>query len=372
MAQEWGDMLIAKSMLQRKSTQGKGHHAPPLSCGAYFDAKHETTHTPNLDPSEYTLSKAMSSVKPSQNRRVRHVKPVKIAVYADMIKVTVPDYANGKHARDRSNSGGGIRGNISGFSRASRKRMIEFMAQVRDEGDLYFVTMTYDDDSWICHWGGHQDQWEAFRRRFERAYPGCKAIWRVELKERQSGLLVGQLVPHFHMLIWTGGYNTDENKRKVADSLQSWGVSAWGEILETENPHFEKYGFHVEPVRTRKRAYAYVSKYIGKIDDDDVQCGRRWGRIGRFDRSYSEIVSLTEDEAVEFKRIIKKWLRGRKSRYSNVISKISADVGYCVFGLGDALTGGVVVTINCGVGRLIWHAQVIAHDKYGGSSWSSG
>lgn len=344
-----------------KSDKGQSRH--PLTSGAYFDAKHENTHTPNPNISEYTSQSAMRLIHPAQKRRILHDKPAKISVYADMVKVSYPDYANGRVERDKSHTGGGIRGNIAGFSRASRKRMLEFMARVRDKASMLFLTMTYPDDyppddpeAW------HAD-FEAFRHRFERAYPTYRALWRMELVERKSGENMGFIAPHYHMIIYTEGVYDETITAIICDDFWAWCSNNWFEIANYDAEEHLFHGVHCTMVRSRKHALAYVSKYIGKEQDDGIEAGRRWGRIGRFDTSPSETVMLSNDEAIEFRRLVKKWLVNRKSGFSKRISRLAIGAGYSVFGLGDALTDGAVVTINSGAGRLIWHAQEISLDK---------
>lgn len=347
--------------MQHKITQnvntGKGQSRHPLSSGAYFDARHESTHTSNIDTSEYTPMRAAALVKPAQRRRIRHEKPAKITVYADMITVKYPDYANGVIDRDRTFSGGGIRGNICGFSRASRKRMIEFMAKVRNYGDMYFVTMTYDDMSWLQKHDDHHSDFEAFRRRFERAFPNFRAIWRVEVKERLSGILKGNNVPHFHLLVFTNRRDSDEDKEANEQGLQAWGVGAWGEILHAENPSFTTYGFHVNQVRSRKHAYSYVSKYIAKMDEDGIEAGRRWGRIGQFDTTSSESLVLSDDEALEFKRMVRKWLKNRNKEFQRKLARTRNCTGYSIFGLGDTLQNGTNAGLFSLFSRMVIQAK---------------
>lgn len=339
--------------IPRNRTSGQGAKRRPLSSGAYFDAQFKTTHKPSRVSPEYTAQRNLQRATSAQSRRIRHEKPAKITVYADMLKLTYPDALNGKMDRRTDFAGGGIRGDIVGLSRASRKRLIEFMAKVRDTGDMYFVTMTYDDMSWLMKSGDHHDDFEAFRRRFERAFPNWKAIWRVEVKERKSGLLTGCAVPHFHLLVFTGRNDDEQTKEAHAIGLQAWGVSAWGEILQAENPHFQNYGFHVSPVRSRKHAYSYVSKYIGKMDDDRIQCGRRWGRIGQFDCSSSETLTLTEDEAIAFKRLVKRWLKNRSPRYFSRFKRVKSSVGFTIFGLGDTTASGEEISIMSGYNAFV-------------------
>lgn len=354
-------------MMQRNvpyaTNKVKGQSRHPLSSGAYFDDKHECTHTPNPNIQEYTPQSAMRLIHPAQTRRIRHAKPAKITVYADMLKLSYPDYANGVIERDSAHAGGGIRGNISGFSRASRKRMIEFMAKVRNVQDMYFVTMTYDDESWLMKHDDHHADFEAFRRRFERAFPNFRAIWRVEVKERLSGLLKGNNVPHFHLLIFTNRSDSNEDKEAYSEGFRAWGVRVWGEILQAQNPAFEKYGYHVTPVRSRKMAYAYVSKYIGKQDNDEISCGRRWGRIGQFDTSSSEGFLLSDNETIELRRLIRKWLKRRNGKFASRFAKYCPGTGFTVFGLGDTDSLGNAFGIFDGYNQFLGEVKRLSADQ---------
>ena len=356
---ETGDeIMVAQQVAAVKSALRQD-----LSTVAYFAVKHENTHTPGLVSSEYTSQRNMRRVKPSQTRRIKHVKPVKIAVYADMIKVSIPDEINGKVSRRTDFSGGGIRGNISGFSRASRKRMIEFMAKIRNDGDMYFITMTYDDWSWLKKSDDHHNDFEAFRKRFERAFPNWKAIWRVEIKERLSGILTGSKVPHFHLLVFTGRNDDEDTKTAYSEGLRVWGIENWGAIIQPESDYFEDYGFHVTPVRNRKMAYSYVAKYIGKQDNDNISCGRRWGRIGQFDCGASEIIFLSEDETLELRRLVRKWLKRRQPKFAKRYAKMSVSSGFTVFGLGDTGQNEKRYTLSGGAYSIIWAAKDIIANK---------
>lgn len=375
-------------MVEKIVPQEAGHHKgreTTLSSLAYFPAspnpalKHRLKANPN--PAEYPAMKAARIMQPAQNRRIAHDKPVHVAIHHDMIKVTTPDYANGKNARP-----GGDRGTVKGFSRASRKRMIEFMSSIRgDNGDMYFVTMTYDDWSWLRKPDDHTRDFEAFRKRFERAFPNWRAIWRVEVKTRLSGELTGCKVPHFHLLIFSGRHDDEETKTENAEGLSHWGVENWGEIVRPENPAFKEYGFHVGAVKSRRHAYSYVSKYIGKVDDDHIAAGRRWGRIGKFDTSPSETVILAPDEAQELKRLIRRWLRSkhpaapasqsakdikkwhaqiaRARAFASRFASFSSGSGFTAFGIGDGAGDITRASLMHSAAQFIYAAKDIARAK---------
>lgn len=274
-----------------------------------------------------------------------------------MITAKIPDYANGSKLRNTEYANGGIRGNVSGFSRASRKRMIELMAKVRNTGDILFLTLTYDDMAWLVKSDDHHADFEAFRRRFERAFPHWRAIWRIEVKQRKSGMLRSMHVPHFHLLVFTG--RTDDANEKNVESFRAWGADAWQAITKSKTPAHLLYGFHVTRLRNRRMAHSYVSKYIGKRDDDGMEIGRRWGRIGRFNTTASEEFLLSDDENVEFKRIVRRWLKTRtKSRaFVKTWCRKPSSVGYTVFGLGDTIDGTTSIELMPPVAVFIAEAK---------------
>lgn len=245
-------------------------------------------------------------------QRAAHPRPYKISIHADMMKVKTSDIDRGVTPNERK--GGGTRGIVRGFSRASRKRMIEFMASVRNTGSMLFLTMTFDDSVIIRLDDELTAMFEAFRHRFERQYPGWRALWRKEYQDRKSGDYAGLFVPHFHLIIFTGVDYAKHEQSTLAEEFRAWGAEAWQEITGTTDPNHLIYGFDVSPVRSRKHAYSYVGKYVAKQEDNGIEGGRRWGRVGKFDTSVSETFRIDEDEYIVFRRLIKRWLRNRAGK----------------------------------------------------------
>jgi len=292
-----------------------------------------------------------------------------------MVKVSIPDDRNGKQPRSAAGGAsvlekpmhpfggviglnlprqsGGVRSAVVGFSRSSRKRMIEFMAKVRHTGSMLFLTMTYDDISLVRDDLDLKAEFEAFRRRFERAFPTWAALWRIELQERKSGIHQGKSVPHYHLLVFTEEKYEDGYLQTIADSFRSWGAVAWQEITTSYEPAHLTYGFHVTPVRSRKQAYAYVSKYVGKAANDNYEIGRRWGRIGQFDTSASETFVLDDQEHIALRRLIKRWLKNKNRAYAKRFSRQSSSRGFSVFGLGDGWDGAGPFDLFSGISQFI-------------------
>jgi len=307
---------MMQSRVTRTDNKDKGQSRKPLSSPTYFDAKHESTHSPRTTDRTKTSRWNKAHVTPAQNRRIAHDKPARVRLYADMLQVDYPPEINGKKPRSTEYRGGGIRSTVTGFSRASRKRMIEFMAKVRHGGEMLFLTMTYDDGSLQRDDFDMKAEFEAFRRRFERAFPSWGALWRMEMMRRKSGELSGIDVPHYHMIVFVGETFDNPDIQTVCDAFVSWGAVAWQEITSSFDPYHIDYGFHCTPVRSRKQAYAYVGKYVGKHAEDEHEVGRRWGRIGTINTSLSETLIMSHDEIVIFRRLVKQWLKRRARRDS--------------------------------------------------------
>jgi len=376
-----GAFLPAGKMLPQAAPEGK--RDTPLSSVAYFDGR--------LKKLQIALKNGQS-IAPvighevpvsAQNKRTRHEKPVKVHVHADMLKIKIP--AQQKGMKDRSSSGGGIRGDITGFSRASRKRMIETMASVRNTGSMLFLTMTFDDSVLLDLNENLLPMFETFRRRFERAYPTWAALWRKEWQDRKSGDFIGTFVPHFHFIIMTGVHYEKNELDTLSEGFALWGKTAWHEITSSAEENHLIYGFDVSPIKSRKQAYYYVSKYIAKQDSKGEFAGRHWGRIGTLDCSVSETFALDEEEYIVFRRLVKRWLKTRtaqpadgatekqkkayycalakKRRYSKRFARQSCNLGCTVFGLGDVDISGNERGMFAGYWQFIAEAQRQVADR---------
>jgi len=101
------------------------------------------------------------------------------------------------------------RGKVSGFSAASRRRMLKTVGKLKQNELPVFVTLTYPDEfpfdakTWRKHLA-------ALWRRVRRRWPGAAALWKKEFKRRQSGENTGKVAPHFHMLLWGAVINADD------------------------------------------------------------------------------------------------------------------------------------------------------------------
>jgi hypothetical protein len=89
--------------------------------------------------------------------------------------------------------GGGRRGYIKGFSKNSRRRLLEMIASVKRDADLpNFMTLTYPANFPTVERA--KRDLKVFLQRLDRAYPGSGYIWKLEPQERGA--------PHYHLLVW--------------------------------------------------------------------------------------------------------------------------------------------------------------------------
>lgn len=196
-----------------------------------------------------------------------HIRPQgKVVLWLDgnLIKVHT--------GRECEKKGGGQRGPVVGLSRASRRRMMYTLCQTKKSEKPLMVTLTYPDK-----FNPDPRVWKrdlkAFFQRLGRENPNAAAVWREELKVRKSGESVGQVAPHFHLLIWGVEY------------IEMWRFVrlAWWGVVGSENDNHLKAGTRVEVIHSADGVKRYASKYASKSEGDQdlyLEACKR-GAVGR-------------------------------------------------------------------------------------------
>lgn len=279
-----------------------------------------------------------------------------IEVYADMMKVKADVHHDAV--------GGGKREKCSSFSEASRRRMIQKMAQLNLNGYYeVFVTLTYPS-VYSPSWQTWKRDLDVFMKWLSRQCPnvvGC--LWRVEFQKRGA--------PHYHLVLICDesvctctpiSYTDKHSKQKKTKHHPTCKMHAFRSEIAKKWPnvvrdsymaecddnavrsaylgHYQahlKAGTNCEQVGSRRQLMAYVAKYVAKVDGGNVpdEWGRTWGfrnLNGTLDFSAVEIVALSFDESVQLKRMVRKWLKSKgKKRYSRMLSRMPS---YSILGLG--------------------------------------
>lgn len=207
------------------------------------------------------------------------------------------------------------RGQIHEFSRASRRRMMHYLATHWLEGLLpLFGTTTYPD---IFPEGAAKVKrdLQTLIERLKRRFPLIGLLWRLEFKKRKSGVNKGKIAPHFHWLLWnvpskfdfkaeTGKWAkisqakdgswietvkfydgekiaTVVNKVSGQDRFTEWLSRNWYDVAGTGDLRHFNAGTNVKVLTSKREVFFYVSKYMGKVEDDEgCACpGRFWGVV---------------------------------------------------------------------------------------------
>jgi hypothetical protein len=182
----------------------------------------------------------------------------------------------------------------------------------RDATLPFFVTLTYPSSFPDAR--SSKRHIKMFFQRFNRAFPGHGAIWKLEPQQRGA--------PHYHLLVWGC----------TVRDLYQFVPQAWFEIAGNgDNNHLL---FHmgllgnqhcVSEVRSWRGVWSYASKYLGKtfeVEGWDAS-GRFWGVVNRDNVPFGELVQeeVTTKKAVEIIRYQRRFsgLAGRGSNKSLTI-----------------------------------------------------
>jgi len=210
--------------------------------------------------------------------------------------------------------GGGERGMVTGFSSASRRRLMRLIASLERGERPIFVTMTYPDV-----FPDQLDKWkrdiDVFGKRLARRSTQAGFVWRIEFKERKSGASVGKLAPHFHLLVYGAGYR----------DLLAWVPSAWWGVVGAGDEDHLRVGTRVERIYSWGGIMRYVGKYIAKEDDYPADWqGRAWGIVGRSNLPWAVevIIDLTQDQSVKLVRLARRMIGAKGRSFSHGLAWI--------------------------------------------------
>lgn len=210
--------------------------------------------------------------------------------------------------------GGGRRGDVTEFSRASRRRLMKLLNSVnRDATALpYFVTLTYHD-TWPADRKGRKRHLDAFRKRLERRFGRFPAVWRLEFQRRGA--------PHYHLLLFLRpeqiaprGMSVEPEYRAVCiQRLRAAVAWFWWEVVDREDDQLLMAGTSVERTRSWRGVNSYAAKYMGKLESfqqDAGPIGRCWGVWRREMLGISYVThSLTFVSAFRVRRVLRKFAR---------------------------------------------------------------
>jgi hypothetical protein len=147
------------------------------------------------------------------------------------------------------------------------------------------------------------DDWKHYKRlldnwlkRLKSKYPVVSGAWRMEMKRRLSGSMMGQLAPHFHLIlfdVWGSNAERGVGKYMILTEFRTWASKSWAEVLGVDAARVNSDWV------AGKKATGYVSRYVGKVPvEDDGQlpdAGRHWGWFNRESLPFSGVVRFVID-----------------------------------------------------------------------------
>lgn len=192
------------------------------------------------------------------------------------------------HGRECAQVGGGKRGQVKGFSKDSRLRLMRLIGSIRKDAELpCFVTLTYPSEFPTV--ARAKRDLKVFIQCLRRQFPGAGYIWKLEPQERGA--------PHYHMLVW--GVPEGE--------LLVWVVKEWFRIAgngDRNHMLFHLGMLHdskpcVQRVRSFRGVWSYASKYLGKTFEvaewGSTWTGRFWGVGNRPGIPFGEVIEVSLD-----------------------------------------------------------------------------
>jgi len=261
-----------------------------------------------------------------------------VKIYANAVEVKKIKHEKQQRAPKHA------RGAIVRFSSRSRSRMMRRTGQVRGMKKPYFITLTYPGE-FVAEPKRVKEHLSMLKKRLKRTFERPGMIWRLELKTRQTGASAGQLVPHYHLILW--GMEIYE-KEMHEEMTKMWWEIVWesqrtgkyfcnkAEFTDEEIQHM-LHGVDVQQLGDFNHALLYVSKYAAKVEDDETSSdwGRRWGVCLYADTGHSIEIELTWKQHMSLRRELRRLLEKRRSQYAWWMKSAYADLGYTVLGVGD-------------------------------------
>ncbi|HID19709.1 MAG TPA: hypothetical protein EYP28_02050 [Methanophagales archaeon] len=195
-----------------------------------------------------------------------------------------------------SRNRGGKRSEIRGFSKASRYRLFKKIASLHQEkaqkrGRPIFVTLTYPEE-YPDDFEIYKRDLDVFAKRVRRKYPSAFFVWRLEFQKRGA--------PHYHCLIFG-----------IAKIPKTWLSKTWYDVVGSGDEKHLKAGTKVERVRSWRGVWSYVSKYLGKVPENQENVpestGRFWGVYNKegFGKCVvKEVIELSKELFYRARRIL--------------------------------------------------------------------
>jgi hypothetical protein len=250
---------------------------------------------------------AESPARQEFRRRAAALGLSTVQISSEQAPGTLRFFVGGEHARLRGDPDlggpvGGERGSVRGFSKASRRRLLQFLHTIDRErsGWPLFVTLTYPRE-----WPGDPRRWKRDLRvwleRLRRSMPGVWCVWRLEPQRRGA--------PHYHLLVFG-----------VERVSIEWLSATWFQVVGSGDERHLRAGTQVQRVQSWRHVIGYAAKYLAKEAAElpagwEAGVGRWWG-VHQRRRAPREVmeVKLTQVAFFRVRRILRRFVGGPGTR----------------------------------------------------------
>jgi hypothetical protein len=225
-------------------------------------------------------------------------------------------------------SGGGRKGPVVMFSRKSRRNLMIKLAEMKSPFE-FWQDFTFADDimeglTVIQKSKKTSKILKAFKLWLGREGYKIHGVWKREWRPRQSGILKGLYVPHFHFLYSLKGIFKNQYCELALLFARKWveftGTNEFEKALKVAS-HHNSYRL----IESRKQANRYVSdrKYISKYGEfvSDESIGRNWGYLGEPEFAENETFYMNQSEMVLLRRILRKFVKKNKKNFRRLIAE---------------------------------------------------
>lgn len=251
------------------------------------------------------------------------------------------------------------RGKISGFSPASRRRLMDVLLRIdwakrtassphTNQANTFFITLTYGDE-YPTEFTDYKTDLRTLQKRLERHWfkeDAYGLIWKLEFQQRGA--------PHYHMVLFT--YQELPTKELLA-----WVSSNWAEIITNRMGYDQTYQETVRSVHAGEKSHKgrcvlpaysdgddctrlvnYLSKYMAKPfefvnhEDESIQLltGRCWGVWHKQHLPLCQVHHMAFADYIDFKRFLMAVkMRGQEigSRY---LETVNTNRNFTIYGDG--------------------------------------
>lgn len=215
--------------------------------------------------------------------------------------------------RRRASNALSRRGRITQFSRRSRYRLLKLTNTFSERTSGVMVTFTYRQN--MTDYATAKKHLSLALLWMKRHYPGAAALWRMENQERGA--------IHYHIMLLSDQSGVWVNIARLREYWQ-------GLTGDDSYPN-------VKWISNRRRALAYVSKYIAKVDQNEPAAqdafklvqepysdipnpGRFWGLYNRAAAPIAPVIEYAVPEKcwfeiLELRRMVTRWSRSIARRH---------------------------------------------------------